>query len=222
MQAKRITLSLLAVIFALSAAAQDDTAVWGFLTVKKAVTPRWSLLLKSEIHSRENTSTLDYWYVATGAGYRFTPWLRTDFGVLFVNSHGRASATVSDYWRPIYRTYASFTFSHRVSNVRLAWREYWGYCWMPEKTVDGVYKKGSAYHEHRSRLRADITLPHSRFTPYAFIEEWNTSTLDRMRYATGITYRLDKRQSIGLLYMYQDKHHSTNTHVLGLEYDLTL
>lgn len=202
--------------------AQDDTAMWTFLSVRKSLSPRWSLLLKSEIHTKDNTSDMDYWYIATGAGYKINNWLRTDCGVLYVDYKNPGAEAYNSFFRPMYRSYVTFTFSKKIGPIRGSLREYWGYCWMPEKTTEeGVYKKGSAFHEWRNRLRVDY-ITGTKITPYVYVEDWMRKTLERMRYVGGVDIKLDKHNTIGAFYMWQDKYKALDTHVFGIEYTLNL
>lgn len=228
MHLKRIYRILFALIIVLlmpnAIFAQDDVdaSAWAIISVKKPLKHDWIALLRSEIHTKDHTSDMDYWYIAAGTGHKFNNWLRTDFGLIYVGYHGPASSTNSAYWRPIYRTYLSFSENKKVGPIRGTLREYWGYCWMPETTVEGNYKKGSAYHEFRLRLRLDYIIDHSKFTPYAYVEEWNKSKLERIRYVGGVDYKMNKHNTIGAFYMWQDKYHSIDTHVFGIEYSLLL
>lgn len=221
---KRIKLLILALglLTPVSLYAQDDTATWVFLSVKKALSPKWSLLMKSEIHTKDNTSDMDYYYILGGGGYKINSWLRTDCGILYVDYKNPGSEAYKSFWRPMYRSYVTFTFSKQIGPIRGSLREYWGYCWMPEATTEeGVYKKGSAFHEWRNRLRLDYSTG-TKFTPYVYVEDWMRKTLERMRYVGGVDYKLDKHNTVGAFYMYQDKYKALNTHVLGIEYNLTL
>lgn len=197
----------------------DDTSAWTVLSIKKPLGTKWVTQLRSEIHSRNHTSEIDYWYLMAGGGYKINNWIRTDFGGLYVdyNSPGK----MGNYTRPIWRSFLSFTAYKKLGQFRASLREYWGYCWMPETTAFGEYKKGSAYHELRTRVRLEYTsIP--KFTPYAYVEEWQQKEWERMRYCTGADYKLDKHSTIGAFYMWQNKNQSTDTHVIGLEYSYTL
>lgn len=199
--------------------AQDDTALWTVMSVKKPIGSKWITQLRSEIHSRNNTSEIDYWYILGGGGYKFNNWLRTDFGGIYIKYNSPGSH--GNYQRPIYRTFLSFTAYKKLGSLRGSLREYWSYCFMPETTAYGEYKKGSAYHEVRTRLRLEY-MSKSKLTPYAYIEEWQTEDWERIRYCAGTDYKLDKHTTLGAFYMWQDKHFSVDTHVLGLELSYTL
>lgn len=215
------TLLLLFLIHPTILFAQDDTAGWSVLSIKKPWGKKWVTQLRSEIHSRTNTSELDYWYIMGGGGYKINDWLRTDFGGLYVGYHSPASQLQNAYWRPIYRTFLSFTAYKKLGNLRASIREYWGYCWMPEKTVYDNYKKGSAYNEVRTRLRLEF-IHNKKLIPYAYIEEWHQHEWERIRYCAGADYKINKHTSLGGFYMWQNRHFSINTHVFGIEYSYTL
>lgn len=200
-------------------AQEDDTAAWTVLSIKKPLGTKWVTQLRSEIHSRNNTSEIDYWYLMAGGGYKIKDWIRTDFGALYIDYN--STSNQGNYSRPIYRSFLSFTAYKKFGQMRASLREYWGYCWMPETTAYGEYKKGSAYHEVRTRVRMEFMgLP--KLTPYAYVEEWQQTEWERMRYCVGADYKLDKHSTLGAFYLWQNRHFTVNTHVLGIEYSYTL
>jgi hypothetical protein len=80
----------------------------------------------------------------------------------------------------------------------------------------------------RSRLNIKYDIPNCKINPFASVElytrldEWKG--YDKMRYRIGGSYKINKKNSISLYYLYEDVNdiEEPGTHAVGLEYSIDL
>ncbi len=225
-------------------AQSDDFGIWTEANLEKKISRNLTLDAGVELRTRDDGfGDIDRWSVGIGASYKLTPWLKAALSYSFlddnnhkVSSNGRKYA---DYWGQRHRLNLSLTASHEFGPLTVSLRERWQYTYRPEKTVmrysnvdNDDYDYGEEVGEHtyngkasnkwrnRLQLRYKVT---KKWRPFVSAESTiGGSGLDKMRYAVGTEYRLNKHHSFDLQYLYQhsykDDDQEGNRHVLGIGY----
>ncbi len=224
--------------------AQDnDFGMWYEAAVEKKLSKKWSVTGETEYRLRDNLSTTDRWSVALGGSYKLMKNLKLSGGYVFLydnraeNLDLKSDGLTPNKWTPSYwgvrhRVNLSLTGSVDWQRFSVSLRERWQYTYRPEVTgkrydIDEdawIRIKGKAKHVLRSRLQVDYDIPHWKFDPYVSMELFNAKGgLQKMRYAVGTEYKLRKKHTFGVNYMFQDVMDDDDDmvagrHILGLSY----
>lgn len=131
------------------------------------------------------------------------------------------------YWGVRNRTHLSLTATWKTGNLKLSLRERWQYTYRPEIIVEGRYnycydKSDNSSHLYpskarnilRSRLAAQYRISGTPATTHAAVETFNGWNLRKVRFTTGLEWKLRKGHTIDASYRYQhytgdndDSHH---------------
>ena len=95
-------------------------------------------------------------------------------------------------------------------------------------TTEPEFKDAKHNLSLRSRLSVKYNIPNCKINPFASVElytrldEWKG--YDKIRYRIGGSYKINKKNSISLYYLYQDVNDvdEANGHAIGLEYSIDL
>lgn len=152
----------------------------------------------------------------------------------------------AQYWGVRHRFNVSLTGSYKIGKIDLSLRERWQYTYRPEHTVDHrtIYYnedddepvpagmsdgkshtyKGKGKSVLRSRLRVEYKEKGFPITPFVSVEAFNAWNLEKIRYAVGAEYKINKKNAVELFYRYQhvnnDSDDEPNRHVIGLTYQV--
>ena len=238
---------VLAVFVGLSASAfaQSEGGLLLGVEAEKKIDKKLSVSVEAEMRTRNNFKTMDRWKFGISGSYKFTKWLKADVGYDLLNDNNRekkeyytssSGKYVKIHWRPGYwgvkhRFHASLTGSVKIADFKLSLRERWRYTYRPEKTTrrydfdNGYWEdtnvKSKNLHILRSRFKVDWDIPNCKIDPWASVEVFNNSMLDKIRYSLGADYSLQKKHVFGLYYRYQRVYNDDeegNTHYLGMSY----
>ena len=233
-------------------AQNDDFGIWTEANVEKKISNRLTLEGGLELRTRDDGfGELDRWSIGVGADYKLTDWLKASVGYSLLNDNNHkvnsSGKKYSDYWGKRHRVNVSLTASQQFGKFTFSLRERWQYTYRPEMTVDRywnytdedddvvygepVIKKGTTQthtysgkgsNKWRNRLQLKYKLT-KKWRPYLSAESTvGGSGLDKIRYAAGTEYRLDKKHSFDVTYLYQktysDDDSEGNRHVLGIGY----
>ena len=142
------------------------------------------------------------------------------------------------YWAPRHRFNVALTATKRLGNFKFSLRERWQYTYRPEKTVSERWSyinqamdgkphtySGAGKNVLRSRLQIEYAKKKAPLTPYVSAELFNAWAVQKVRYTAGVDWKINKHQTFGLFYRYQDVNKSQDDsepdrHVLGLGYNL--
>ena len=245
-----IILLMAAALPLVAVAADDDAGLIVGAAVEKKFNKQWSAELEAEFRSRNNFRTADRVSLGLGGAYKPLKWLKLDAGYQLLIDNNIEKITYNEpttdddgnevinynNWRPSYwglrhRVYASVTGSYKIGRVELSLRERWRYTYRPEKTTrrydfdNGYWEdtnvKSKNLHILRSRFKVDWDIPNCKIDPWASVEVFNNSMLDKIRYSLGADYSLQKKHVFGLYYRYQRVYNDDeegNTHYLGMSY----
>lgn len=200
--------------------------------------------LEGEFRSRNDFRTADRLSIGAGLNYKVLPWLKASGGYnLLIDNNIEEITYNEDFsynnWRPGYwglrhRFNVSLTASRKVQRVEISLRERWQYTYRPSKTIDnfdfdeGVWEdhevRGKGKNALRSRLQLEWDVPNCKFDPFASVEFFTTSRLDKTRLTIGVDRTVKKKHKFELYYRCQvingiDKEdNEPNMHMVGLGY----
>ena len=157
------------------------------------------------------------------------------------------------YWVIRNRAYATISGEHKIGRFEIGWRERLQYTHTAQATTNETkyrYDLGEdvlstednrwyttteseikeAKHNLtlRSRLSLKYNIPNCKINPFASVElytrldEWKA--YDKLRYRIGASYKINKKNSLALYYLYQDSSDDDEPkgHAIGLEYSIDL
>lgn len=155
------------------------------------------------------------------------------------------------YWTTRNRVYATLTGEYKIGRVEFSLRERLQYTHTGSATTDETkyrweytdliagtgalvpeterdFKEAKHNLSLRSRLSVKYDIPNCKITPFASAElytklnEWKG--YDKLRYRAGATYKINKKNSVSLYYLYQDvsDEDEPGGHAIGLEYSIDL
>lgn len=231
-------------------AADDDAGLLVGVSVEKKFNKQWSLELEGEFRSRNNFCTTDRLSLGLSGAYKPLKWLKLDAGYQLLIDNNIEKITYNEptiddeglevinynNWRPSYwglrhRVFASVSASYKIGRVELSLRERWRYTYRPEKTTtrydfdnqcwEDTQVKSTNKHILRSRFKVDWDIPSCKVDPWASVEVFNYSMLDKIRYSLGVDYSVQKKHIFGLYYRYQRIYNDDeegNTHYVGASY----
>ena len=249
MERHLLILTLLAAAATIQTHAQsDDFGIWTEASIEKKLSKKLTLDADAELRTRDDGfGEIDRWSVGVGATYKLTDWLKASVGYSFLDDNihklNEKQTKYADYWGQRHRLNVSLSASKDFDKLTVSLRERWQYTYRPEKTVQRYWNiddddhdygtavekedephvySGKGSNKWRNRLQLKYKLS-KQWRPYLSAESTiGGSGLDKMRYAIGAEYRLSKRHSIDVKYLYQhtykDDDSEGNRHVLGLGY----
>ena len=244
----KLILILLALL-PLVSMAQTDAGLWTSVGIDKKISKKLSFGLEGEFRSRNDFKTADRWSVGLDATWKFNKKFRVAAGYVLLNDNRKekisynnddpTSANYYNNWRPSYwtvrhRVYAGFGLSTDVGRWSFSLRERWQYTYRPEKTTtrydfdtakwEDTTVNGKAGSVLRSRVQAEYDIPACTWTPYASVELYNAWSVDKVRYTIGADWKINKKNSFGIYYRFQDYRGSsddgdTDMNIIGLGYN---
>ncbi|MBQ8336572.1 MAG: DUF2490 domain-containing protein [Bacteroidaceae bacterium] len=157
----------------------------------------------------------------------------------------------ADYWTIRNRVYATISGEYKIGRFEISLRERLQYThtgsatidekkvryereggykgeWKEKVTVDREFKNAKNDLSLRSRLQVKYDIPKCKITPFASVELYTRldkwKGYDKLRYRAGGTWKINKKNSISLYYLYQDKSDDDEPsgHAVGVEYSLDI
>ena len=231
----------------------NDFGMWASVEGEKELGKRWSIGMEIEARTRNHVRSMERISGGISADFKITKWLKASAGYTFIGDHavgklwygdnvydmdGNLSYRIKrkyrpEYWRIKHRTQVSLTASHKVGRFKLSLRERWQYTYRPEMYADRwVYAsekyekdlvKGEGKSVLRSRFEAEYDIRNCPLEPYANVELTNNWSVSKVRCMGGLTWKIDKKNSLGTYYLYQtvpgdDGSGETNMNVIGVKY----
>lgn len=210
-------LMLLSFLGGTTAIAQTDLGVWGGLAINKEVIDDVRLSFKGNLRLDENASSYRLSYAQIGLQYRPKKWMRVSLGTRKVwrdaySSNGDrvfANTTFVRRWHKRLRTRARIQYQReRDSNSEWA---------LGENSLR--YKLSTSWRKKKT----DFTW--SLGTEWFY--DWDARGGDWSKYRLffGTSYKINKRQSVGLDYLFQSQVNSAvnnKVHILAVEYSISL
>lgn len=246
-----LPLSLAAQEAEVDAALADDVEASMELGVEKKLSKRFNVALDGEIRSRSNASEFDRLSIAPSLEYKALKHLKFTLGGALVydnneskekfRSDGSLKWVRDGYWQPRYRGFAAVTGDVNIGRFNISLRERYQITYRPEYTATRHYftrsgqlnydeddiRKSKTSQVVRSRVLVSYDIRHCPVQPFASFEITNDLvddfSVDKMRYAAGIDWKLNKHNAVEFCYMYQDVRaddgeDDRNSHIISLSY----
>ncbi len=244
-----LLLALMAVATMPAMAQKDDIGMWIGADVSKELSKKWEVGFGAEYRLNDELSATERLSVSVDAKYKVAKWLKAGVGYTYL--HGREPKSISDggkylyntYWYPRHRFTADLTGSFKLGRFKISLRERWMYTYRPsfERNRMGIIegdedfgivshkdKDGKGENVLRSRLQVQYDIRKSKFTPYASFESFNAWAVQKVRYTIGTSYKLTKRDSVKLYYLFENKNQRSggdpvqDSHIIGINYSHSL
>ncbi len=247
---KTIALVALLVMPMTAWAGDDDTGLIVGAAAEKKFNKKASIELEAEFRSRNDFRTADRISLGLSGAYKPIKWLKLDAGYQLLIDNNIEKITYNEptidddglevinynNWRPSYwglrhRVFASVTGSYKIGRVELSIRERWRLTYRPQKTTtrydfdnqqwEDTQVQSKTQNILRSRFKVDWDIPNCKVDPWASVEVFNNSILDKVRYSLGADYSIQKRHVFSAYYRYQRIYNDDeegNAHYLGLSY----
>lgn len=235
---KKIIILSAMLTFALTATRAQ--ALWSSATADFDITKKLSGSIEGEYRTTDKLSSTDRWSLAAGLDYKFCPYFKLGASYTFIDNHADQRTTskgniVSSYWQPRHRFAIDATGSYKLGMVKLSLRERYQFTHNTEQTVakwdgdDGSRKSDEVIEAKdkqvlRSRLKADLDIRKSIFTPFASVEIYNSLTsgfsTEQLRYTIGTDLSLSKHHELSIFYRFVNERDEgdENLNVIGVGY----
>lgn len=188
---KIIICSILSIITIIPSLALDGVGYGLRTTLSGKIYKNFSFFFEEDVRFRNDMRA--EWFITTGEiNYQILPtYLRGGAGYIsFIQYKGAKTIR--------HRYYLNLIGSYTLGNFKFDLRE----------RYQGTHTKGKTGLSHalRSRLKISYPIGKSGFAPYVYIEPFNNLKknmhLDKVRYAVGCTYKIDKHNGVELYYRY--------------------
>lgn len=239
-------LAILLLIIPYSLFAQTDKGLELSVEGSHKFTKSLSASIGVELRTCEDFTamTWDRGSIGVGATYRLGKHLKLSAGYNFLLDQNEEKINLDDdgvpyNWRPSYygarhRFNAALTGDVDLGRFNVSLRERWQYTYRPEKVCerfdfeDGEWEEktigSKAKNQLRSRLQVEYNIRKCPLTPFASIEVYNTDMLEKVRYAAGASWKINKKQSLDFFYRYQNVRDADDDepsrHTIGASYNI--
>ena len=205
---KRIKIFILSVLMAIPSAlfAQDnDLCFWNAVSIKKAVSDRWTVGIRTEHRAYKDMSATQQYYIRPSVEYDVLPWLKAaaqaDFAWMYSGFNIRFQPQVT----ASYKT-SCFDFSLR-QRLQATWKQ-------PDNSWGFLF---------RTKAQVRYKIPNTPLSPLFAVEPYYMSEFVRTRYYTGVSLAVTKNLSVLMQYVYQDQYQRAyDDNVLWLTFNVKL
>ena len=200
----KFILTIFTAVYSLSVSAQESGAEdnrfggWEFFEASYSFKNLgWFTSVYFE-HDNYQYKRLECWYIRLTLGYKINSWLKTDVAYDFMQE-------------PAYITHRGIydiTATVKQGNLTVSLRERYIHSWSPS-----IGKHSDVL---RSRIKAQYSIPDSRFGPYLAVEVFTWDAWKKTRHYVGTTYKINDHFEIEGYYLYYTFADSPAEHVLGI------
>lgn len=178
---------------------EDNTfGGWEFLEISHPIkNSNWFTSLYFE-HDNYQYKRLECWYTRLTLGYKINSWLKTDIAYDFMKE--------PDYIT--HRGVYDITATLKQGNLSVSLRERYIHSWSP-----AINKHSNVL---RTRIKAQYSIPESRFSPYLAVEVFTWDVWKKTRHYVATTYEINEHFEIEGYYIYYTFASSLAEHVLGI------
>ncbi|MDO5442576.1 MAG: DUF2490 domain-containing protein [Bacteroidia bacterium] len=178
----------------------DDAGSWISLQLNKGWQSSYAFL-RLEHRSNQKFGSTEATFLATGAGYKFCPWLKTDLSYEYWNVNPEIT---------MHKAVLTTTGTLQRDGLAVSVREKLEYAINPATSAKS--------YTLRSRLRAQYSIPETNVTPYAMAEVFNWKAWVRSLYYAGAEFKFGDHSVVDLFYLYHLPNGNEPVNVLGLGY----
>lgn len=149
-------------------------------------------------HDNYQYRRLECWYTRFTVGYKINSWLKTDVAYDFMME--------PDYIT--HRGVYDITATLKQGNLSVSLRERYIHSWSPS-----IGKHSDVL---RSRLKAQYSIPDSRFSPYLAIEVFTWDVWKKTRHYVATTFEINDHFELEGYYLYYTFKGAPAEHVIGI------
>ena len=204
----------------------SDAGSWNTINLDYAISKKMTMVYTQEMRIKENYSRLNLFYSEFGLDYSINKYIKTSISYRFTQK------LKDENWFGFRHRFTwDVNFKYKLNKLSLAYRN----------RIQGEYKdtyssENGKIPEWYLRSRGSVSYQlNKKISPY-FSTEFRFQLRDvnniesegkwhRVRYQTGIDYRLNDFSKIGIYYLIQQEFNSNtieNQYITGLEYSLSL
>lgn len=201
-------------------------SLWTSAEVSKKIVGGLNGFGMVEYRTHAGMSSTERWAGTLGFDYKICDYLKATAAYVYIHSHTEAKGDTPCYWLPKHRGYFALTGSYSWNNFTFSLRERYQDTYSTEKVL--ATKTLEAKHKHtlRSRVEAKYAISKINLTTYMSCELHNFVAegmkLEETRWTAGVSYKLDKKNSVELYYRFIDEVEKVDNHVIGIGYKLKL
>jgi len=182
--------ALLLLLGSFSASAQnvDDFGIWSSFQITKSWDKPYAYF-RGEIRTCQNTSAIEAWFTAIGAGYKFAPWIKADMGYEYWRFPSSGNTTT-------HKGILAVTGTLKRENLAFVLREKYEFT---HSSATGAYA-----HNFRTRVRSQYSFDNVPLTPYIMIEPFISVGKGwyRTLHYVGTEIGLAKHHKLDVFYLY--------------------
>ena len=222
MNLKKVILLFSACICCITIAAQDNAGGILSVDVTKKIVKGLSLTFEDEYRIRDNFTETDRFSHTLELSYKPIKYLKAGGAYNLINFNHEKKG-----WEIRHRYYFYVTGMLKAGRFNLSLRERFQSTY--RHGVKETSKRANPKLYLRSRLKAEYDIPKCKFEPFVSVELFNTlndpreNKMDRWRGIAGTAYKLNKKNSLQLYYLYTnytDDEEDSDTHMVGFGYSL--
>lgn len=187
-------------IFAPCTLRAGDAGSWVNLQLNKGWQSSYAFL-RLEHRSNQQFSNTEATFMAAGAGYKISPWLKADLSY----EHWSINPETT-----LHKAVLTSTGTLQRDGLAVSVREKLEYAINPANSATSFTL--------RTRLRAQYSIPETNVTPYAMAELFNWKAWVRSLYYAGAEFKFGSHSMVDIYYLYHLPNGSQPVHVLGLGY----
>ena len=237
---KKRLVAILMIISVMSGVAKSQ-CVWTSAELKTQIVKNLSGYVEGQFRTHDGLTHAERWAGTIGLEYGICKYLKVTAAYAYIHQQSKESKSADSftpsYWTPKHRGLVAFTGSYSWGGFTFSLRERYQDTYNREQYVskyeiDGVTPKGEKYieakHKHTLRSRLQVGYKFSDFplSPYASCELHNfladKMKLEETRWTAGLTYNINKRNSIELYYRFIDETEKDDMHIIGIGYKIKL
>lgn len=181
-------------------ATDNDFGIWLCANIEKKIDDKWSVGSSTELHTMNNTKSIDRWQAGVNGSYKICQTLRLNAGYE-IHLKNRNVDGISEIV-PRHRLMLGLSKRWNVVEwLNLSIRERYQYTYMTAKSnIDAT-----SNHHLRCRLKAEMEINNVRWKPFASIETFNNIAkhfnIDEIRGSTGSTYKISRHHIVYIAYI---------------------
>ena len=220
----RILLFLLSVLFTTSTFAQNGPSTWFELEFSKKIVKNLKVEFNPELRLHGGFE-MDTYILEGGLSYKLHKYLTLAGYYRYENEYNYREKRQIYEWEPSNR----FAFDARSGFALNRFDFKFRIRYTNGSDFDQTTDDKTSYFRYRAKI--DYNIKDSKLTPYLSVEVFHDlilKDLDKIRYTSGLTYSINKKNEIGLFYRLQDyiepagtltKNESIN--IVGIGYSLS-
>ncbi len=212
---KILIVILIALPFLTKAQVVSDAKLWTGLSVTKKIND-FEFSLNEEIRMDENISHIDKVFSEVGVQYKMIKGLYIAVNYRF----GRDNDYETVNYNIRHRIDLGITYKYKLNDFRFAFRT-------KVQTKNALPNENSpTFSRNKLSIKYKLKNNLSPFIAYEFYYQFNEqNVINRTRFFLGSSYKVNKKNTIKLFYMYENKFNTKNlkhNHVYGVSYSIEI